>query len=99
MIRFQAKGIACFARTHGRDEADVAKVCDSYDGVVVPYVEDFEETRRLAAAALYRPLKGKRLDRVLATAPAKVRRLDVLDGAGIRSASDHRPILGTVDLG
>ena len=46
---------------------------------------------------------GKRpilpLDRVLATAPAKVLRVDVLDGAGIRAASDHRPILGTVDLG
>ena len=63
-----AKGIACLARTHGRDEADVAKVCDSYDGVVVPYVEDVEEVKRLAAAAVYRPLKGKRLDRVLATA-------------------------------
>lgn len=62
-----AKGIACLARTHSRDEADVAKVCDSYDGVVVPYVEDFEEAKRLAAAAIYRPLKGKRLDRVLAT--------------------------------
>jgi len=62
-----AKGIACLARTHGRDEADVAKVCDSYDGVVVPYVEDIEEVKRLAAAAIYRPLKGKRLDRVLAT--------------------------------
>ena len=63
----QAHGIACLARTHGRDEADVAKVCDSYDGVVVPYVEDFEEAKRLAAAALYRPLKGKRLAKVLAT--------------------------------
>ncbi|NNE93938.1 MAG: hypothetical protein HKN23_19995 [Verrucomicrobiales bacterium] len=63
----QARGIACLARTHGRDEADVAKVCDSYDGVVVPYVEDFEEAKRLAAAAVYRPLKGKRLDKVLAT--------------------------------
>ncbi|MFT5470399.1 MAG: 2-keto-3-deoxy-L-rhamnonate aldolase RhmA [Verrucomicrobiales bacterium] len=63
----QARGIACLARTHGRDESDVAKVCDSYDGVVVPYVEDFEEAKRLAAAAIYRPLKGKRLDKVLAT--------------------------------
>ena len=63
----QARGIACLARTHGRDEADVAKVCDSFDGVVVPYVEDFENARRLAAAAIYRPLKGKRLDKVLAT--------------------------------
>lgn len=63
----QAKGIACIARTHGRDEADIAKICDTYDGVVVPYVEDYEEAKRLAAAAVYRPLKGKLLDRVLAT--------------------------------
>ena len=61
------KGIACMARTHGRDEADIAKVCDTYDGVVVPYVEDFEQVKRLAAAAIYRPLKGKLLDRLLAT--------------------------------
>ena len=63
----EAKGIACIARTHGRDEADIARVCDTYDGVVVPYVEDYEEAKRLAAAAVYRPLKGKVLDRVLAT--------------------------------
>lgn len=62
-----AKGIACLARTHGRDEADVARVCDTYDGVVVPYVEDVDEARRLAAAAVYRPLKGKVLQRLLAT--------------------------------
>ena len=63
----EAKGIACLARTHGRDPADIARVCDTYDGVVVPYVEDFEVAKRLAAAAVYRPLKGKVLERVLAT--------------------------------
>lgn len=60
-----AKGIACLARTHSRDVDDVSKVCDSFDGVVVPYVEDVEQCRRLAAAAVYRPLKGQALDRVL----------------------------------
>jgi 2-keto-3-deoxy-L-rhamnonate aldolase RhmA len=60
-----AKGIACLARPHSREPDDVSKVCDSYDGVVVPYVEDYEHARRLAAAALYRPLKGKALDQVL----------------------------------
>lgn len=62
-----AKNIACIARTHGRDAADIARVCDTYDGVVVPYVEDYEEAKRLAAAAVYRPLKGKMLERLLAT--------------------------------
>lgn len=62
----QAKGIACLARTHSREPDDVSKVCDSYDGVVVPYVEDYEDAKRLAAAALYRPLKGRALDQVLA---------------------------------
>ncbi len=61
-----SKGIACLARTHSRDPADVAKVCDSFDGVVVPYVEDVEHAKQLAAAAVFRPLKGKVLDRVLA---------------------------------
>ena len=61
-----AKGIACLARTHSREPDDVSKVCDSFDGVVVPYVEDVEHARRLAAAAIYRPLKGQALERVLA---------------------------------
>ena len=61
-----AKGIACLARTHSRDPDDVTKVCDTFDGVVVPYVEDVEHARRLAAAAVYRPLKGQALERVLA---------------------------------
>ncbi len=61
-----AKGIACLARIHSRDPADVAKVCDSFDGVVVPYVEDYEHAKELAAAAVYRPLKGAYLDRLLA---------------------------------
>ncbi len=62
---FNAKGIACLARTHSRSPDDVAKVCDTYDGVVVPYVEDYEECQQLAAAAVYRPLKGAALDEVL----------------------------------
>ena len=61
-----AKGIACLARTHSRDPDDVSKVCDSFDGAVVPYVEDVEHAKRLAAAAVYRPLKGKALEQVLA---------------------------------
>lgn len=60
-----AKGIACLARTHSRDPDDVTKVCDSFDGVVVPYVEDVSQARRLAAAAVYRPLKGAALERVI----------------------------------
>jgi 2-keto-3-deoxy-L-rhamnonate aldolase RhmA len=60
-----AKGIACLARTHSRDPDDVSKVCDSYDGVVIPYAEDVDQLKRLAAAAVYRPLKGAALERVL----------------------------------
>jgi 2-keto-3-deoxy-L-rhamnonate aldolase RhmA len=60
-----SKRIACLARTHSRDPADVAKVCDSFDGVVVPYVEDVEHAKRLAAAAVYRSLKGEVLERVI----------------------------------
>jgi 2-keto-3-deoxy-L-rhamnonate aldolase RhmA len=64
-----SKGVACLARVHSRDPDDVAKAADSYDGVVVPYVEDVEHAKRLAAAAVYRPLKGKALDQVLAGGP------------------------------
>lgn len=60
-----AKGIATLARTHSRDADDVAKVCDSFDGVVIPYAEDVELIKRLAAAAVYRPLKGAALERVI----------------------------------
>lgn len=60
-----AKGIACLARTHSRDADDVAKVCDSFDGVVIPYAEDVEMIKRLAAAAVFRPLKGEALERVV----------------------------------
>src|SRR3954465_13928126 len=60
-----SKGIACLARTHSREPDDVSKVCDSFDGVVVPYVEEIEHCKRLAAAAVYRPLKGAALDALL----------------------------------
>lgn len=61
----QAKGIATLVRTHSRDPDDVSKVCDVFDGVVVPYVEEVEQTKRLMAAALYRPLKGHALETLL----------------------------------
>ena len=64
-----SKGIACLARIHSREPDDVSKACDSFDGVVVPYVEDVEQAKRLAAAAVYRPLKGVALDRVLQGGP------------------------------
>ncbi|MEM6712911.1 MAG: endonuclease/exonuclease/phosphatase family protein [Pseudomonadota bacterium] len=38
------------------------------------------------------------LDRVLATAPARVIYTEVLDGPGIRMASDHRPLAARVTL-
>jgi 2-keto-3-deoxy-L-rhamnonate aldolase RhmA len=40
-------------------------VCDSFDGVVVPYVEEVAHAKALAAAAVFRPLKGRALQRVL----------------------------------
>jgi len=61
-----SKGIACLVRIHSREPDDVSKACDSFDGVVVPYVEDVDHAKRLAAAAVFRPLKGKALDQVIA---------------------------------
>jgi len=64
----RSKGIACLVRVHDRNPNDVRKACDSFpDGVVVPYVEDVEEIKRLAAAATCRPLQGAALERLIAT--------------------------------
>jgi endonuclease/exonuclease/phosphatase family metal-dependent hydrolase len=38
------------------------------------------------------------LDRILATPPVRVTEARVLDGAGIRMASDHRPLMARVEL-
>jgi len=63
----RARDIACLVRLHNRDADDVARACDAFpDGVVVPYVEDAAELRRLVAAAKCRPLKGAALEQVLA---------------------------------
>ena len=59
----KAKNICCLARIHSRDFDDVAKACDSFDGVVVPYAEDVEQFKRLAAAGNRRPLKGEAAER------------------------------------
>jgi 2-keto-3-deoxy-L-rhamnonate aldolase RhmA len=52
------KGIAVLARVHNQDPWNVAKACDAFDGAVIPYVEDLGQVKQLAAAAVYRPLKG-----------------------------------------
>jgi endonuclease/exonuclease/phosphatase family metal-dependent hydrolase len=39
------------------------------------------------------------LDRILTSAPGRVRRTRVIDTAGIRAASDHRPLAADVELG
>jgi endonuclease/exonuclease/phosphatase family metal-dependent hydrolase len=39
------------------------------------------------------------LDRILTSAPGRVRGTRVLDSAGIRAASDHRPLAAEVELG
>jgi len=62
------KGIACLVRVHDRNPNDVRKACDSFpDGVVVPYVEDVDEVKQLAAAAKCRPVQGEALQRLIAT--------------------------------
>ena len=60
-----SKGIACLARIHSQEPYDVAKAADAFDGVVIPYFEDVELGKRLAAAAVFRPLKGVALERVI----------------------------------
>jgi 2-keto-3-deoxy-L-rhamnonate aldolase RhmA len=60
------KQIACIARSHSHDLDDITRICDTFpDGVVVPYVEDPDEIRRMVAAAKYRPLKGAARQRLI----------------------------------
>ena len=61
------KGVACLARVHSHDPWDIARVCDTYDGVVVPYVEDVMQVRRMVAAAKCRTLKGEVLEHFVQT--------------------------------
>lgn len=61
------RGIACLARVHSQDPWDIARVCDTFDGVVVPYVEEVEEVKRMVAAAKCRTLKGEALERFVQT--------------------------------
>ena len=63
-----SKGIACLVRVHSRDLQDIRRACDSFpDGVVVPYVEDVEELKRIAAAVKCRPLSGQAFERMIST--------------------------------
>lgn len=63
----RAKGIAALLRVDTQDPWDAAKACDTFDGVVVPYAEDVELLKRIAAAAVFRPLKGDALERLITT--------------------------------
>ena len=51
---------------------------------------------RAASFPVSRPLLS--LDRILCDVPNAVRRLEVLDGPGIRTASDHRPVRAELAL-
>ncbi|MCE5241154.1 hypothetical protein LLH23_22040 [bacterium] len=61
------KGVACLARVHSHDPWDIARICDTFDGVVVPYVEDVLQVRRMVAAAKGRTLKGEALEHFVQT--------------------------------
>ena len=59
-------GLLVAMQSNSRDPDDVSRVCETFDGVVVwSNVEGVEHARRLAAAAIYRLLKGLALERVL----------------------------------
>ncbi|MCZ7649088.1 MAG: aldolase/citrate lyase family protein [Planctomycetota bacterium] len=65
-LALKGSGVACLVRVTGHSTDEISKACDAFpDGVVIPYVEDVEKTRRLVAAANRRPLKGASLERAL----------------------------------
>jgi len=63
---FRAMGIAPLVRIFNQDANEACKVLDGgATGVVVPYLEDPEQIKRLIAAIKLRPLKGERLARLI----------------------------------
>lgn len=67
---FSARGLAPIVRIPLPDPYEACKVLDGgAAGVVAPYLERIEDVQGLRGAVKYRPLKGKRLERVLAGEP------------------------------
>jgi 2-keto-3-deoxy-L-rhamnonate aldolase RhmA len=63
---FSARGLAPIVRIPLPDPYEACKVLDGgASGVVAPYLERVEDVQALRGAVKYRPLKGRRLQRVL----------------------------------
>jgi 2-keto-3-deoxy-L-rhamnonate aldolase RhmA len=63
---YSALGLAPIVRIPSPDPCQVSIVLDGgAEGVIAPYVETPDEVRRLSGAVKYKPLKGKRLNRIL----------------------------------
>jgi len=71
---YKANGLPPLVRIPAPDPFEVCKVLDGgAAGILAPYIESAEQVRELVGAAKFRPLKGKRLEKVL-------REEDVLEG-------------------
>lgn len=67
---YAALGLAPLVRIPAPDPYEACMALDAgAAGILAPYVETADEVRRLSGAVKFRPLKGKRLDRVLAGEP------------------------------
>jgi 2-keto-3-deoxy-L-rhamnonate aldolase RhmA len=65
--QFSAAGIPPVVRIPSPDPVEAAKVIDGgAAGIIGPYMETPEQVRSLVGATRWRPLKGKRLEKVLA---------------------------------
>lgn len=66
---FSAKGLPPIVRIPSPDPYEACKVLDGgAAGVVAPYLEEISDIQDLRGAVKYRPLKGRRLERVLSGA-------------------------------
>jgi 4-hydroxy-2-oxoheptanedioate aldolase len=64
---FSANGVAPIARISHPDASEASKALDvGAHGIVVPYVETEEQVKELVGAVHYRPVKGRKLDDLLA---------------------------------
>lgn len=63
---YQAKNLTTFIRIPAPDSYQACQMLDGgVDGILVPYIEEVEEVKRMVGAVKYRPLKGEKLRRVL----------------------------------
>jgi len=63
---YRGKGLPAVVRIPEPDPYQASRMLDAgANGIIIPYVESVEQLRPIVGAVKYKPLKGKKLDRIL----------------------------------